>query len=190
MTISLTMKIKPNLFFTFALTIAFGGLSGQNQYPRVPNIVYNVCPQEGCQFGEWIILSPLKAFTNEGDTTSVAFQLISNEKIIALRGNVHVLRPGLAILPENTKIDAVDTTIITRELDTAYVLFRRGEGYLDIWYQNRVLRGVEEMLFSKCQDPEIEWWVFFENMKKEHGWLKIRSAEKRKIHGWNIFWLD
>lgn len=154
----------------------------------MPKIVYNACPDEGCQFGDWIILSPIKAYKNEGDTTSAAFQLISNEKIVALHGNVHILKPGIAILPEMTRIDAIDTAIIIREIDTAYVLYRMGEGYVVIWLQNRILMGVDEMIFSNFQDPEIEWWVFIENIKKENGWLKIRTAEKSKISGWNIFW--
>lgn len=184
------MKIKSNLLFAVALTIAFLKLSGQIQYPSMPNVVYNVCPQEGCQFGEWVILSPLKAYTNEGDTTAVAFQLLSNEKIIALRGNVHVLKPGIAILPGRTRIEAVDTTLIINKTDTAFVLVSLGEGLVDVWYQNRILIAVDEMTFSSFQDPEIEWWVLIANMKKEQGWLKIRSAEKRQIYGWNIFLLD
>jgi hypothetical protein len=184
------MKIKPNLLFAVALTIAFFKLSGQNQYSSIPNVVYNVCPQEGCQFGEWTILSPLKVYSKEGDTTLVAFRLISNEKIIALRGNVHVLKPGLAILPKMAKIHVVDTIIITQKIDTAYVLADLGEGYVSIWYHNRKLIGVDQMIFSSFQDPDIEWWVLVENMKKEQGWLKIRSAERRQIYGWNIFLLD
>ncbi len=184
------MKIKPKILFAIALTIAFLKLSGQIQYPSTPNVVYNVCPQEGCQFGEWVILSPLKAYTNEGDTTAVAFQLISNEKIIALRGNVHVLKPGIAIIQGRTRIKAFDTTLITNKTDTAYVLVSLGEGFVDIWYQNRILIAVDEMTFPSFQDPEIEWWVLIANMKKEQGWLKIRSAEKRQIYGWNKFLLD
>ncbi len=184
------MKIIPVLLFALALNVNLSELYGQSQYQCMPTIVYNVCPQEGCQFGEWVILSPLKAYTNEGDTTSVAFQLISDEKIVAIRGNVHVLKPGLAILPEMTRIDAVDTTLTTRKKDTAFVLLYLGEGYVDIWYQKRIFIGVDQMIFSSFQDPEIEWWVLCENMKKEQGWLRIRSAEKNMIYGWNIFSLD
>jgi len=184
------MKIQSNILFALAFSIAFMRVSGQIQYPSIPNVVCNSCPQEGCQFGEWIILSQLNAFTNEGDTTSVAFQLISNEKIIALRGNVHVLKPGLAILPRMTRINAIDTSIVTQKIDTAYVLVMRGEGSADIWCQNRLLRGVDEMTLPSFEEPEIEWWVLFKNMKNEQAWLKIRSDEKRKIYGWNIFLLD
>lgn len=184
------MKIKPNILLTVTLIIAFSKLTGQIQYPNMPNVVYNVCPQEGCQFGEWVILSPIKAYNNEGDTTAVAFQLTSNEKIIALRGNVHVLKPGIAILPRGSRIEASDTTLIASNTDTVYVLVCLGEGLVDIWYQNRMLIAVDEMIFSSFQDPEIEWWVLIENMIKEQGWLQIRSAEKRKIYGWNIFLLD
>lgn len=182
------MKIKPNLLIAVVLTVAFLKLSGQNQYSGIPNVVYNVCPQEGCQFGEWTILSPLNAYSKEGDTTLVAFRLNSNEKIIALRGNVHVLKPGLAMLPKMAKIHAVDTIIITQKIDTAYILVNSGEGFVSIWYQNRILIGVDQMIFSSFQDPDIEWWVLVENRKKEQGWLKIRTAEKRMISGWNIFW--
>ncbi|MBK6965850.1 MAG: hypothetical protein IPH20_18465 [Bacteroidales bacterium] len=184
------MKIKPELLFAFALILTSSMLSGQIQHPDMPKIVYNVDPQQGCQFGEWKILSPLKAYTTAGDTTSVAFQLNSNEKITALRGNVHVLKPGFAILPEMTRIDAHDTSILTLKTDTVYILVRRGEGFADIWYRDRLLSSVDEMIFSGFQDPVTEWWVLIENMKKEQGWLRMLSAEKKKIYGWNIFMLN
>ena len=46
------------------------------------------------------------------------------------------------------------------------------------------------MIFKSIQDPETEWWVLFKNMDDKQGWLRIRSAEKRKIYGWNIFLPD
>ncbi len=88
---------------------------------------------------------------------------------------------GIAIIPGRSRIEAFDTTLISSKTDTAYVLVYLGEGLVDIWYQNKILIAVDEMIFSSYQDPEIEWWVLVENMKKEQGWLKIRSAEKEKF---------
>jgi len=184
------MKIKLKVLLIVALDIIFLKLTGQIQNPGIPKVEYDVCPEEGCQLGEWIVLSPLKAFTYEGDSTFVAFDVVANEKITALRGNIHILKPGIASLPKLTRIISTDTTIITQRIDTAYVLVETGEGFADIWYQNRILRGVDQMIFKSIQDPETEWWVLFKNMDDKQGWLRIRSAEKRKIYGWNIFLPD
>jgi hypothetical protein len=153
---------------------------GQNQAPSFPFIHHDICPGEGCQYGPWIVKSSMKAFINEGDSNALAFVIKPKEKINALRGNVHVIQPGKAIM--NKTNDAYSKN------DTAYILSYQGEGFFSAWYKGEIINFAEgDPGFTILENAKTEWWVYINNSLGKFGWLRVSENDRSNIEGWNIF---
>jgi hypothetical protein len=153
-----------------------GSLIAQ-QIPLTPVIQRNICPFEfGCDFGKWVTKSKLTVYTNEGDTSHVAFVIQPNDAFIAHGANMHIERLGVVVVTK-----AVEDF---QNGDTVYVLSYTGEGFYDIWYHGRIsnvevfwsdepLSQFEGLLMVP---PQMSWWVFVEYGNSKKGWIRLRNV--------------
>lgn len=183
---SFSSDIHPlRLFVLLAALLLFSSeCASSESQPRVPHIERDVCPFEGCQLGEWVAESPLTAYATEGDTSSVAFRIEPGEKLVALRGNLHVTNLGRVLVRERVKLD--NSPHVFEKGDTVYVLSFRGEAEYLIWHKGimmtvevfwedtpRVASAPRAIL---REAPEMIWWVLVRNAKGLLGWLRLRNT--------------
>jgi len=186
-------KIKRSSYIIFTIFLC-GFLYSADQF-KMPLIEKNVCPFECCTYGKWISHSPLKVYYKEADTSGIAFTISPNDSFIAITGNVHINRPGIVIVIKPNQGFTSG--------DTIYTLSYYGEGFYDVWYQNKII-NVE--LFWKSidgdltfpidmNDPKLEkysgvliqkslmiWWVKIE-YNNRYGWIKLNNTA---IYGFSI----
>ncbi|MBK6347083.1 MAG: hypothetical protein IPF68_14355 [Bacteroidales bacterium] len=129
----------------------------------------------------------MKAFISEGDSNTIAFLIKQNEKITAIRGNVHIKQFGLVKITQ--KADSFVKN------DTAYILSYLGEGYYDAWYKGEIIQFQDcDPSFTNCnpsfttlKPAKTEWWVYIKNGSAKFGWLRILDHDLSNIDGRNIY---
>ena len=145
--------------------------------PPIPFIEHGSCPFEGCQFGQWITQTPLRAYAQEGDTSHVSFTLQPADTFTALTGNLHIERPGLVLVRRDQGQ--------YRRGDTVYVLSYSGEGFHNIWHRGEE-RNVEAFWHSEgdstetfaeiVRQPVMFWWVNVLSRQGQKGWLCLLNT--------------
>jgi hypothetical protein len=161
----------------------------RNPPPPVPYVVRDMCPAEGCQFGEWLACGTYNVRAAERTDAPTVFTLQHGELFTALTGNLHVERPGMIVFRDMVRVrDGRDTiTRVFTPADTLFTLYYEGEGF-GKWY----LHGREESAAwffpydrdSVSHDQKIHrvrkhrtvWWVRVRNAQGEEGWLRESGA--------------
>jgi hypothetical protein len=151
---------------------------------QIPRIVENVCPFEGCQFGQWIIEDTIKVFENEGDTTSTKFILTPDDTITSISGNIHYVNFGEVLITETfDNFIANDTLIILRCSEGEFTAYYKGEYiFTDIFWPMKYYDSEDDgEIYDKSRHkgillkrPNFNWWVkiIFNN---DEGWLKLKN---------------
>jgi hypothetical protein len=165
---------------------------------ELTTIEKDVCPFEGCQFGEWISRDKIKVYEKEGDTTSIKYMLTDNDTITALYGNVHYERFGKVLITKSfNNFIANDTITVLRCVEGEFIAYYNGEKtYIDaFWpvefyetddyteeYNSEMHNGI------MIERPQIIWWVKIVKNGIE-GWLRLKNITlycfriKEKIDG-------
>jgi len=164
----------------------------------LPTIEKNVCPFEGCQFGEWIIGDTIEVYEKEGDTTLVKYVLTDNDTITALYGNIHYEKFGKVLITKTFENFTVnDTLTVLRCTEGEFISYYKGKKiYVNVFwpmkyydtddnaerYDNERHNGI--MIVR----PQITWWVKIIKNGSE-GWLRLKNITpycfdiKEKIDG-------
>jgi len=164
----------------------------------LPTIEKNVCPFEGCQFGEWIIGDTIEVYEKEGDTTLVKYVLTDNDTITALYGNIHYEKFGKVLITKTFENFTVnDTLTVLRCTEGEFISYYKGKKiYVNVFwpmkyyetdidaeqYNNEKHKGI--MIVR----PQITWWVKIIKNGLE-GWLRLKNITpycfdiKEKIDG-------
>ena len=168
---------------------------------ELPVVEENVCPFEGCQFGQWIIRDSIKVYKIEGDTSSVKFLLSDGDTIKALTGNIHYEKFGKVLVTQPFKnFNVNDTVTILRCIEGDFIAYFKGQKiYVDIFWpvgfsdsKDEKNYDVKKHYGKMSENPEIVWWVKMRWNDKE-GWLSLRNINpycfqiKEKIEGMDIF---
>ena len=161
--------------------------SARNPEPRLPIYYRNLCPGEGCQFGEWLTCDTLRVLSDQNENAKTAFVLHRGDRFTAVTGDEIVTQAGMVVFTRDVKIDEEGIKLEFTPADTLYPLAYTGEGF-GTWY----FRGKED---------ESVW--FFGNMEPIEGyghdskdgyrvvrpsdtewWVKVRAKDSRE--GWTI----
>ena len=165
----------------------------------LPTIEKNVCPFEGCQFGEWIIRDSIEVYEKEGDTTLVKYVLTDNDTITALYGNIHYEKFGKVLITKTfDNFTANDTLTVLRCTEGEFISYFKGKKiYVNVFwpmkyydtddegdrqYENEKYRGI------MIERPQIIWWVKIIKNGLE-GWIRLKNITpycfdiKEKIDG-------
>jgi hypothetical protein len=184
----MTMKIIRSRFFVILILVFFPGIAKSQITLKFPYIQKNVCPFECCRYGTWITMSPLKIYSNEGDTTKVRFSIAPGDSFVAMYGNVHMMKPGIVVVTKPVFSFSAG--------DTLYTLSYHGEGFIDVWH-NGILENIE-MFWDNPSDsgsgktlksPGILkskalmiWWVRITSEDGRNGWLRLVNTSEYGFH--------
>lgn len=175
---------RPVAWSVLVLAFAVSPGAGDLAAPRVPHVAQGVCPFEGCQYGTWIARSRLKAYKTEGDTSVVAFAIAPEERFQAIRGNVHVVKPGEVRVRRPVE---VDPGRVLRRGDRLYVLSYRGAGRYELWHRGALFTAeafwppfvsMERAAGEITTWPEMLWWVLVKAAQGRQGWLRLRNVSR------------
>jgi hypothetical protein len=160
-----------------------------NPEPRMPMVYKNVCPGEGCSFGEWLTCDTLRVFTAAGDNPKTAFVLRRGDRFTALTGDVHIKQAGKVAFTRNVRVSDEGMNYFFTPADTLYPLLYGGEGG-GTWY----FRGKESggfFFFGNADQESTDipvvagvsgyvllrpinsaWWVKVRAKNGQEGWLR------------------
>jgi hypothetical protein len=164
-----------------------------NPEPSMPMVFKDICPGEGCEFGEWLTCDTLRVFTAAGDNPKTAFVLHRGDRFTAVTGDVHIKQAGKVAFKRNVKVNDEGMKFYFTPADTLYPLLYEGEGF-GTWY----FRGKESggFFFFGNADQEStdipvvggvsgyvvlrpiksEWWVKVRARNGREGWLRPRGS--------------
>jgi len=140
----------------------------QLQIPNnVPRIVYDVCPGECCYWGRMYALCKIPVYRDDDKNSKIAFKIKKGEKYTEITGNIHTI-PGVAKINETFSY----SDITFKKGDTIYILYHRGEGNYEIWYDSK---NIDMSIFDYGLDviakPVITYWVKIKTQKDKFGWI-------------------
>jgi hypothetical protein len=175
---------------TFALLVAAFTAMAPPRVPAEPlphsYVARDACPFECCTYGTWVPRRPLRVYARERDTTRVTFILAVGDSFQAVTGNVHVLRPGIAVARRAFSLEGTDRVAPG---DRIYLLDSAGEGAQHVWYRGRFLWTSDEYFYFATdvpksdparvtrllRDVESEWWVQVRARDGRRGWLRMNE---------------
>jgi hypothetical protein len=161
------------------LSLAISCSDAQPSYRSdIPVVLHNICPFEG-ECDSLYLHQPCQSYAIEGDTSSYEAMLEAGAVRINY-GNIHVQRPGLAIITK-----ACDEFAIG---DSVFILSRLGEGLYKVWHRGG-LKDVEDILWEDserfCMSAklvsllEATWWVDVTSGDGRTHWLCLTFEETR-----------
>lgn len=164
-----------------------------NPEPSMPMVYKDVCPGEGCSFGEWLTCDTLRVFTEAGDNPKTAFMLHRGDRFTALTGDVHIKQAGKVAFSRNVTVKDEELKFYFTPADTLYPLLYEGEGF-GTWY----FRGKESggfFFFGNADQESVDipvvagvsgyvvlrpinsaWWVKVRAKNGREGWLRPRGS--------------
>jgi hypothetical protein len=156
---------------------------GLSAGPTIPYITQNICPNEGCRYGEQIAETRTVVYLAEGDVSRPAFVIEAGDIYTSVRGNVHTRKPGIVVSKGTVTVKQITgATLGFTQGAVIYVLTYLGEGIFDVWYDSRVYRVFkfwedERSAGDKPQAvllqwPQTSWWVYVRNRRGQAGWIK------------------
>lgn len=161
-----------------------------NGSPPSPWIERDGCPFECCVYGQWETVTEVTVFAEEGDTSAVAFVIPAGQRFTAETGNVHVLRPGVAVATDTITLaaDPAGPALRLEPGDTVHVLGHQGEGVFEMWRDGTVYTGEAFWAMMPLSgrpaagrlvsDPATEWWVRVSESGGRRGWIEMgRSGQ-------------
>jgi hypothetical protein len=162
-----------------------------NPEPKMPVYYRDICPGEGCSYGEWLACDTVRILTEAKPAAPTAFVLHRGDTITAITGDVHVLQAGKVVFSRNVKIDMEGTRMSLTPADTIYPLLHSGEGYGSWYFHGK--EGGGFFFFGQTDEPDMirnrpedgysvvrmskhEWWVKARNKKGQEGWFIPRTG--------------
>ena len=154
-----------------------------NPEPSMPVIFKNICPGEGCSFGEWLTCDTARVYTDASSTAATAFMLKRGERFTTLSGDMHVKRAGMIVFTRNTRVTGESGSYYFTPADTIYPLVYWGEG-AGTWY----FRGKQsdaDFFFGNGFDPDWDG-PGYDNVRgiNAEWWVKLRAKDGRE--GWFV----
>ena len=156
-------------------------------------VEYNVCPFECCQFGEWICKDLINVYKKEGDLSSFSYQLLLDDTITAVTGNIHYERIGKVVMTKPIySFQPYDTLLATRCCgEEGFYLYKDGKEYCteifwpfyhydddldEEFYYNRYQKELQDSTYSgiMIERPQIIWWVKIIHNGTD-GWICLRN---------------
>jgi hypothetical protein len=158
----------------------------KNPEPRVPIYYKDVCPGEGCEFGEWLTCDTLRVLSEPSANAKTAFMLHRGDKFTAVTGDQIVTQAGMVVFTRKVKIDRNEIVLEFTPADTLYPLAYDGEG-LGSWYFRGEATG-GSWFFGDGLEPagtphSGPGWSVVRSIQSQW-WVKVRARDGRE--GWTI----
>ena len=149
---------------------------------KLPYIVKNSCPFEGCAFRAWVAGRHVAARTRMSRTAPIAFTVDRWDWVRAVTGVSVIYQPEVIRFVRDTQ-----TPVARRKGETLEVLQYTGEGFGTIWFDGHVIEGADlsRIRNAACDgecDGRVErpgrrvWWVQVENAEGVVGWTDETDA--------------
>jgi hypothetical protein len=153
--------------------------------PSLPHYDWNICPGEGCLYGNWTVRGNVDVFdTYKGDHRKIG-TLQSGDKVHGLTGVVITYEPGIIKM----KSDGANGLTQGEEILTYAYL---GEGNAVAWVKGRLISPFD-ISFTKfpdgsgCQGSACRadyitagrrvWWAKIKMANGASGWVDMDSAK-------------
>jgi len=160
-----------------------------NPEPSMPMVYKDVCPGEGCEFGEWLTCDSLRVFTEAGDNPKAAFVLHRGDRFTALTGDVHIKQAGKVVFHRNVRANDEGMNLFFTPADTLYPLLYEGEGSGTWYFRGKasggsfffgnadeddveMRRGLDDRGYTVVRPIKSEWWVKVRAKNSREGWLR------------------
>lgn len=157
-----------------------------NPEPKLPIYYRDLCPGEGCSFGQWLACDTVRILKEASAGSPTAFVLHQGDTLTAVTGDVKILQAGKVVFSRVVKVDQEGMHALFTPADTLYPLIHTGEGF-GAWY----FRGKESGGFfffgtvdntaeistepvegySVVRMAKHEWWVKARTKKGQEGWF-------------------
>lgn len=164
-----------------------------NPEPPMPKIYKDVCPGEGCAFGEWLTCDTLRVFAAADNNAKTAFVLHRGDRFTALTGDVRIKEAGKVVFTRNVKVDQEGMQFFFTPADTLYPLLYEGEGFGSWYFRGKesggffffgnadqdatdipVVAGVSGYVVTRPINSE--WWVKVRARNGAEGWLRPHGS--------------
>jgi hypothetical protein len=157
---------------------------------KLPYVVKNSCPFEGCVFRAWVAGRHVAVRTRMSRTASIAFTVDRWDWVRAVTGVSVIYQPDVIRFVRDTQ-----RPVDRRKGDMLEVLQYAGEGFATIWFDGRVIEGADlsRIYNGACGDEcdgRVErpgrrvWWIQMENAEGIVGWTDEADAFGNKdAHG-------
>lgn len=120
----------------------------------------DVCPGEGCQYGEWKTSEPIVILEKPIGKREIG-EIKAGESFLAITGNVYV-RPLEKIASVSTELT---DSIFIEPGQKYYLLSNIGEGISKIWVNGQIFEYED-------YNPDQQWWVKIKTKNGKKGWIK------------------
>jgi len=132
--------------------------------PPLLYVDYNLCPGEGCQYGEWTTSGPVSIFDKPNGTRKTG-ELQPGESFTAITGNVY-LTPLEKIADEPIEVYDSTGSFMLEPGRKYYILSGIGEGQSRVWVNGRIMTASESEYNSSQK-----WWVEIITKNRKKGWI-------------------
>jgi hypothetical protein len=158
-----------------------------NPEPELPIYYRDLCPGEGCEFGQWLACDTVRVLKDARTGAPTAFVVHRGDTITTLTGDVKITQAGMVIFKRIVRIDEEGTHALFTPADTLYPLIHTGEGFGSWYFRGKEGGGffffgtVDKTAeigipssegFAVARHADHEWWVKARNRKGQEGWFQ------------------
>lgn len=154
--------------------------------PMEPYVQKNVCPFEGCQYGNWIAKRNVTIYKEQSINSKKVGQVQSEEQVNAIKGDM--------VFTQIEKVLVTESFNKFLKGDTVFILSYQGEGYYSVWYKDNIIstfifwenpRSSGQEIKGEILCPSISnWWVYVKTQSGKEGWV---DNTKHLFKGADIF---
>jgi hypothetical protein len=149
---------------------------------KLPYVVKNSCPGEGCVFRAWVAGRHVAVRAQMSRTAPIAFTVNRWDWVRAVTGVSVIYQPEVIRFVRDTQ-----RPVARRKGDTLEVLQYTGEGFGTIWFDGRAIEDADLSRIDNAAcgdecDGRVErpgrraWWVHIENAEGLVGWTDEADA--------------
>ncbi len=165
------MKFR-NLIKFAIVSIALFGQAIAAEELKIPYIVENSCPFEGCSFGMWEVLKEAPVYKGTSDNSEIVGKLVTGTKANIETGVSYIIPGEARITGEPYKT--------AKKLDRnklVFILNYIGEGYSRVYQNGNIIETKVARTKNQCtENPNRRYcWVEVLQEPIEHWWVKVKD---------------
>lgn len=166
---------------------AFASANDACAGPLPPSYVETgVCPFECCQFGQWVIRSPIPVYARRGETRPAKFKLSPGDTVRAETGDLVIDRVGRVVVDETVGEFSRGDTLIALHCgrEEGFLVWKDGDfHYTDIFWPMletgeapNTQPSAKPYAGRMIERPRMTWWVRISTAGGMTGWIPLRNT--------------